>query len=161
LDRQYGEFMREQDDPYKRAAAYMGLLGATPMLVNTKGSSTQSTSPGLGSILGGALQIGSMFTPMGWMGAAGKAAGIGAKLSDARVKKSIMPHSEKDGIRWYAFRYVWEDDDDPSGGRARHSGRPDACRLRSARCLDAASLRCRRPRRRWRHFPAWKPVRKP
>jgi len=94
LDRRYNEFMRAQDDPYKRAAAYMGLLGATPMLVNSKGTGTQKQSPGLGSILGTGLQL--------------------FKISDARLKKSVMPHGTDDkGRQWYAFRYVWEDDDAP------------------------------------------------
>lgn len=41
LDRQYAEYLRGYEDPFKRASGYMGLLGSTPMGWNTTNTTTQ------------------------------------------------------------------------------------------------------------------------
>jgi hypothetical protein len=51
LDRQYNEFLRQQDDPYKRLGAYQGLM-------QIPGSQTTSTQPGTSAaagLFGGAM----------------------------------------------------------------------------------------------------------
>ena len=59
LDAQYQSYLMAYDDPYRRAQLQLGLLGQTPMLQNVRG--TQTTSGGLGSLLGGVGQVAGMF----------------------------------------------------------------------------------------------------
>lgn len=43
LDRQYNEFLRGQDDPFKRSQVLLGLLGQTPMIQDSFGRSKGSS----------------------------------------------------------------------------------------------------------------------
>ncbi len=96
LDAQYGEHMMGYNDRYRRAQMELGLLGGTPMIQDSTGSSTMRQSPGIGQMLGMGAQIGSMF------------------LSDRRLKADIKPVESDDGRNWYEFRYLWS--------KARHVG---------------------------------------
>ncbi len=68
LDAAYNEFLRAQDDPYKRAQMELGLLGVTPIIQDS--TTVQKTSPGVAGILGTALQAGGMLSGMGLFGSA-------------------------------------------------------------------------------------------
>jgi len=57
LDRQYQEFLRAQEDPYRRAGVQMGILGSTPIITDSTSTSTQSSNPGIAGILGSGLSI--------------------------------------------------------------------------------------------------------
>lgn len=63
LDAQYQEFLRAQEDPYRRAQIEMGILGSTPIITDSSSSATQRTNPGLAGILGTGLQAAS---GLGW-----------------------------------------------------------------------------------------------
>ena len=57
LDANYAEFLRGQEDPYKRAAIMMGLLSGTPMIQDGTSTGTQSTTPGIAGILGAGASV--------------------------------------------------------------------------------------------------------
>jgi len=61
LDAAYQEFLRGQEDPYRRAQIEMGLGAMTPVAFNSSGTQTQSSSPGLAGVLGLGLQGLSLF----------------------------------------------------------------------------------------------------
>lgn len=87
----YNEWLRQQDDVYRRSAVEQGLLGQVPMLINSNGtqnsSSTQSSNPGLMGALGTAASIGAMFVP------GGQIAGLGGLFSSAMKKAPTSPSS--------------------------------------------------------------------
>lgn len=102
LDRQYADFLRGYEDPFKRASGYMGLLGATPMLTNTTGTTVNKANP-----------------VDQWLTAMGNAAQIAGTvaMSDRRLKENVeYVETDANGVRWYDFTYA----DDPSG--AVHRG---------------------------------------
>jgi hypothetical protein len=65
----YNEFLRQQQDWWQRLQTQQALLGQIPMLTNStgrsSGSSTEKTNPGVMGVLGAAAGIGSMFVPGG------------------------------------------------------------------------------------------------
>lgn len=63
LDAQYQEFLRAQEDPYRRAQVQMGLLGSTPIITDSSSTSTQSQTPGVAGVLGTGLGLAS---GLGW-----------------------------------------------------------------------------------------------
>lgn len=67
MDRQYQEFLRSQEDPYRRAGVQMGILGSTPIITDSTSTSTQSQNPGLVGILGAAGGLASGLGSMGFM----------------------------------------------------------------------------------------------
>lgn len=91
LDAQYQEFLRAQEDPFRRAQVELGILGSTPIITNSSGSSTSTQNPGLLGSAGTGLQLGSVL------------------LSDSRLKRDIKPKGMRNGHKWYEFRYMWDD----------------------------------------------------
>lgn len=63
----YNEFLREQEDYYRRLGIDMSMLGSIPMLTNTNGTqsstSTQTSNPGMLGTLGTLGGVASMFVP--------------------------------------------------------------------------------------------------
>ncbi len=53
LDAEYQEFLRAQDDPFRRAQIELGILGATPTITD----STTTQSPGTLGLLGGGISL--------------------------------------------------------------------------------------------------------
>lgn len=74
--------------------AYQALLGQLAQGTQTTTTGTQSQSPGLAQILQ----------------AAGTAAQGAAMFSDVRLKRDIKPLGERNGRKWYEFKYLWSDD---------------------------------------------------
>jgi hypothetical protein len=72
LGMEYNDFLRQDEDQWRKIQAQMGLLGSIPMLTNTSGTqssqSTQTTNPGLLGTLGQLGGIASMFVPGGQLG---------------------------------------------------------------------------------------------
>lgn len=52
LDAEYQEFLRAQEDPYRRAQMQLGLLGTTPMITDSVSTGSQKTNPGALGIIG-------------------------------------------------------------------------------------------------------------
>jgi hypothetical protein len=109
LGANYSEFLRGQGANQQQISNLLSLLHGTPMLTNS--TTSQSSSPGLGQIIGTGLQAAALF-------------------SDARLKKDVEPAgTDAKGRRWYDFRYLWERDDAPKtrGVMAQELlGTPDA-----------------------------------
>lgn len=61
LQAMYGEFLRGQDDPYRRAGVEAMRAGLMPAMVNSSGTSTQTQNPGLLGIAGTGLQAFGLF----------------------------------------------------------------------------------------------------
>lgn len=82
----YNEWLRQQDDLYRRAAVEQGLLSQIPMLINQSGrqssTSVEKSNPGLGGMLGTALGAASMFVP------GGQFAGMGGLFSNMMKKNT-------------------------------------------------------------------------
>lgn len=97
---------RQMTDEYQRLALIQSLLGVNPGAFigqtstgtsTTNGTSTQSSNPGLGGIIGGIGQ-----------GLSG-AASLAALFSDERLKADIEPAgTDAKGRRWYDYRYLWD-----------------------------------------------------
>lgn len=97
---------RQMTDEYQRLALIQSLLGTNPNAFigqtstgtsTTNGTSTQSSNPGLGGIIGGIGQ-----------GLSG-AASLAALFSDERLKADIEPAgTDAKGRRWYDYRYIWD-----------------------------------------------------
>lgn len=86
---QYGEFIRRQDDPYKRLAALAGASSAAP--VGT--TQTETYKPGL----------------FDYVGVAAQAAGpIMAAMSDVRLKTDIKPAGARGDVKFYTWE--WNED---------------------------------------------------
>lgn len=81
LDRQYGEFGQQREHPWRQAEALMGIMRGTPMLTDSVSTTKSSSNAGLGSILGGALQL---FPGFGQMGTVGL---LGSKLLSTKGGK--------------------------------------------------------------------------
>lgn len=94
---QYGEFIRRQDDPYKRLAALTGASSAAP--VGT--TQTETYKPGL----------------FDYLKAGGQAAATYA-ASDIRLKENIEPAGEFGGVNFYTWD--WNED----GKRVAHPEQP-------------------------------------
>jgi hypothetical protein len=90
LNAQINEFMRQQNFPLQQLSALGGAAGAGGSLSGT--STTQTSSPGFGDILGG-------------FGALGQ--GIGA-MSDRRLKDNIQHLATENGVKYY--RWTWNDE---------------------------------------------------
>lgn len=84
----YDEFLRQQEYPLLLAGAYNQAAGTVPILVDTKATSKQSgTSVGLQA---------------------------GYTYSDRRLKTDVeYALTDGKGRRWYDFRYVWQEPDEP------------------------------------------------
>lgn len=69
LGMDYNEFLRQQEDWYRRLAAEQQMMGMIPMLTNSSGTqsgtTTERSNPGALGVLGAAASIGSMFVPGG------------------------------------------------------------------------------------------------
>ena len=65
LDRQYAEFGQQREHPWRQAQALMSILSGTPMIMDSTTTTKSSSNAGLGSILGGALQLFPGFAPIG------------------------------------------------------------------------------------------------
>lgn len=89
LDAAYEEFLREQDDPFRRAAIEMGIFSGAPRIVDSTGTQTTRQTPGIGQIAGLGLQAASLF-------------------SDRRLKTDIEHVGKRGKHDWYSFRYVWD-----------------------------------------------------
>ena len=89
LDADYQEELRRYEDQLNRANIELGLLSGTPVITDSSGSSTATQSNGIGGI----IKTG------------GTVAGL---LSDKRLKTNIQPIGEKNGRKWYRYRYVWD-----------------------------------------------------
>lgn len=89
LGANYNEFLRGEEDFYRRLAVMQQQLGMTPMLVNgtqnSQSRSTESSNPGLLGTLGQAASIGSMFVP------GGQIAGLGGIFSNAMKTRAEAP----------------------------------------------------------------------
>jgi hypothetical protein len=87
LDRRYGEFLRQYEDPFRRAGVQTGILGAMPR------GQTSTTS-----------------TPTDWAGLLGTGVQAAAMMfSDERLKRDIEPIGQRGAHTWYRYRYVWSD----------------------------------------------------
>ena len=84
---QYGEFMRQQEDPYARLAALTGAASAAP--VNTTQTTTKKR--GLFDYLTAAAQVASAIPS-----------------SDMRLKTNIAAVGQRDGIKFYTWD--WNED---------------------------------------------------
>lgn len=86
LGADYNEFLRGEEDFYRRLAVMQQQLGMTPMLVNSttnqSSRSSESSNPGLLGTLGAAASIGSMFVP------GGQIAGLGGLFSSNMSSKA-------------------------------------------------------------------------
>ena len=89
LSAQYQEFLRAQEDPFRRAQVELGILGSVPSVTDTE--TTQN--PGSLGVIGTGLQL------------AGTAATL---FSDRRLKTDIKRIGERLGHAWYQFKYVWD-----------------------------------------------------
>lgn len=95
LDRQYADFQLQQQQEMAHQGLALGVLGATPMLTNQKGTTKSTTQPGAAQVIGTAAQIAGMF------------------MSDERRKKNVEPaHTDAAGRQWYRFNYDHEADAD-------------------------------------------------
>jgi len=92
LDRQYQEFLRSQEDPYRRAGVQMGILGSTPIITDSEGTQTQSQGPNWGEIAGQGAQAAAMI----W--------------SDMALKQDVKPLGKRGNHNWYSYRYNWDDE---------------------------------------------------
>jgi len=85
----YNEFLRGEEDFYRRIGVRQQNLAMTPMLQNSNStgssSTTERSNPGLMGVLGSAASIGSMFVP------GGQIAGLGGLFSSAMSKKPSGP----------------------------------------------------------------------
>ena len=90
IDGQYREFLRGQEDPFRRSQIELGLLSGAPVVTNSSGRSTQTSSPGLLGIAGTALQ-----------GA--------ALVSDKRLKRDIRKIGTLNGHNFYEYRYTGQE----------------------------------------------------
>lgn len=91
LDAAYQEFLRGQEDPFRRAQIELGLLGGAPVIQDGTTDTTRRTSgPGIVGLLGAGAQVASMF-------------------SDRRLKRDIQPLGKRGGHNWYSFKYAWDD----------------------------------------------------
>ena len=103
----YQEFLRQQGLPYQQANAYGQLAGVVPQIVDSKGTTKTTGTPGVAQILGGLGNVAGMF-----MGSPGM--GGGSVPSDRRLKKDIEHVlTDAKGRDWFDYRYVWQDDDEP------------------------------------------------
>ena len=84
IDFNFNEFLRQQDDPYKRLAALTGAVSGIP--VNQSTSSQKKT--GLGDILGGAANLYGM-----------------SLLSDVRLKDNIKRIGSRNGHNIYTWTW--------------------------------------------------------
>ena len=92
LDAAYQDFLRAEEDPWRRIQLEQSLMGLVPQVINSQSNGTQTTtsSPGL----------------MGWGGFGLQA---GATLFSSRLLKSdIEPIGERGGVKWYNYRYKWD-----------------------------------------------------
>ena len=91
LDAAYQEFMRGEEDPWRRIQLEQSLMGLTPQVINSSSNGTQTTtsSPGL----------------MGWAGMGLQAASV---FSSRLLKSDIEPIGERGGVKWYKYRYKWD-----------------------------------------------------
>lgn len=92
MDAQHQDAMRGYEDQWRQVQAQLGLLGGTPMPMNTSGTGTQTQAfnPGM----------------FDWARVGADAAG--QIWSDRGLKQDIEPHGERFGLPWYRFRYVWD-----------------------------------------------------
>lgn len=105
IDREYQDYVRQQEEERQRLAMQMGLFGAIPMLTKTSGTgtgtTTQTTNPGfLGTIGAVGNLAGGLFGANGAFPAA---------FSDIRLKEDIQLAGQREGHNWYRFRYVWDE----------------------------------------------------
>lgn len=91
MDRDYQEFLRQQQDPYMRAQMEMGILGATPIITDGTGTNTVSQGPNWGQIAGQGMQAGAMM------------------FSDMALKQDIRPLGKRGEHNWYSYRYNWDE----------------------------------------------------
>ena len=87
LDAQYQEFLRAQEDPFRRAQIEQGLLSATPIITNSSGTQTNTQSPSTLGLIGTGLQTASLF-------------------SDRRTKTDIEFLENRGEYKWYSYRYL-------------------------------------------------------
>lgn len=91
LDRQYQQYLLQQGYGQQQFQNNLGLLGGIGNLyAGATQKGTQTSTPGLGSILGVGLQAASMF-------------------SDVRLKADIEPVGMVNGRNWYRYRYIWDE----------------------------------------------------
>jgi hypothetical protein len=108
LSNAYNAYLQGQQLTLAQQQLLNSALGLVPVQQTVSGTSngttTTTSNPGFGSILGG---IGSL--AMGF----GKA-GLGLSLSDGRLKRDVrtLGHDKK-GRRWVAYRFKWEPADAP------------------------------------------------
>ena len=92
LDAQYQDYLRTQQQPLDQYAQLGGILAGTPInrTQNTNGTTTQTSSGGLGSTLLGIAQIGASI------------------YSDRRLKRDIVKIGElAKGVGIYTYNYLW------------------------------------------------------
>lgn len=87
LDVQRQEFLRGEDDPFRRAQIELGILGGVPTI--TDGTTTQTSNPGLLGVAGLGLQAGAAF-------------------SDRALKTNIKRIGSRHGLPWYSYNYIWD-----------------------------------------------------
>jgi hypothetical protein len=91
LDRQFQQYLLQQQYGQNQIANMQGLLGTIPALYAGASTTGKTTStPSVASMVGTGLQVASMF-------------------SDVRLKTDIQPIGKRGGHDWYAYRYLWDE----------------------------------------------------
>jgi hypothetical protein len=91
LDRMYQQYLLQQGYGQQQFQNNLGLLGGIGNLyAGASTTGTQTSTPSVGSMIGTAAQVASMF-------------------SDVRLKADIEPVGVVDGRNWYRYRYIWDE----------------------------------------------------
>lgn len=110
----YQEALRGQLSPSQQLQAQLGLLGETPMLTNSTGTSNTTYSPSLLSSIGQGFNLaGSLFGSGGSSGLLGSVSNAAnpfmsylASMSDERTKENVVTLGrDAKGRRWIEFSY--------------------------------------------------------
>ena len=117
----YQEYLRGQINPSQQLGYQLGLLGETPMLTNSQGTSNTTYSPPLLQSIGQGVQIaGNLFggsgSSGGILGGSGSPGGVSSaansfmsylsSLSDERTKENVVTlRRDGKGRRWVEFSY--------------------------------------------------------